>query len=77
MEQQANMRVEVVTEQSGPALLLVVPLAGNDGSLRVLLGTGEVRYMLERKGELLEIDHQEELVDRGVYLLLAQLAAQA
>src|SRR5207248_41339 len=34
MEQQANIRVEVVTEQSGPALLLVVPLAGNDGALR-------------------------------------------
>jgi hypothetical protein len=76
MEQQANVRVEVATEQSGPALLLVVPLAGNDGSLRVLLGTGEVRYLLERKGELLEMSHHEDLVDRGVYLLLAQLAAQ-
>jgi hypothetical protein len=77
MEQQANVRVEVATEQSGPALMLVVPLAGNDGSLRVLLGTGEVRYMLERKGELLETCHHEDLVDRGVYLLLAQLAAEA
>jgi hypothetical protein len=77
MEQQANIRVEVATEQSGPALVLVVPLAGNDGSLRVLLGTGEVRYLLERKGELLETSHHEDLVDRGVYLLLAQLAGEA
>jgi len=75
MEQQANMRVEVAAEQSSPALVLIVPLAGNDGSLRVLLGTGEVRYMLERKGELLETGHHEDLVDRGVYLLLAQLAS--
>jgi hypothetical protein len=75
MEQQANMRIEVATEQSSPALVLIVPLAGNDGSLRVLLGTGEVRYLLERKGELLETGHHEDLVDRGVYLLLAQLAS--
>jgi hypothetical protein len=77
MEQQANVRIEVATEQGGPVLLLIVPLAGNDGSLRVLLGTGEVRYLLERKGELLEMSHHEDLVDRGVYLLLAQLAEQA
>jgi hypothetical protein len=77
MEQQANIRVEVATEQSGPALLLVVPLGGNDGSLRVLLGTSEVRYLLEREGEVVETSHHEDLVDRGVYLLLAQLAGEA
>ncbi len=77
MEQQANVRVEVATEQSGPVLMLIVPLAGKDGSLQVLLGMGDVRYVLERKGELLETGHHEDLVDRGVYLLLAQLAAEA
>jgi len=37
----------------------------------------EVRYFLEREGEVLEVDHQDDYVDRGVYLLLAELAARA
>jgi len=76
MEQQAGLRVEVPEGESEPTLVLVLSLAGNEGSLRVLLRDGEVRYLLERKGELRETTQHEDLVDRGVYLLLAQLAEE-
>jgi hypothetical protein len=75
-EQQANVRIEVVREEEGPALMLIVPLAGNEGSLRVMVRDSTVRYLLERNGELFETTHHEGLVDRGVYLLLAQLASK-
>jgi proteasome lid subunit RPN8/RPN11 len=77
MAQQAGVKVEVADDKGKPALLLILPLAGKEGSLRVLLGDSEVRYLLERNGELHETTHHEDLVDRGVYLLLAQLAEEA
>jgi hypothetical protein len=76
MQQQAGVRVEVIGEEAGPGLVLVVPLAENEGALRVLLREGEIRYLLERDGKLFETSHHEDLVDRGVYLLLAQLATE-
>jgi hypothetical protein len=75
MQQQAGVRIEVVTGEMGPALVLVVPLAGNESSLRVHLQDSEVRYFLKRDGELIETSQRDDLVDRGVYLLLAELAA--
>jgi hypothetical protein len=30
-----------------------------------------------RGGEVLQVDHSDELLDRGVYLLLAELAGRA
>jgi hypothetical protein len=75
MQQQAGVRIEAVTGEMGPALVLVVPLAGNEGSLRARLQDSEVRYLLERNGELFETSHRDDLVDRGIYLLLAELAA--
>ncbi len=77
MAQQAGLRVEVAEGDGEPALLLILPLAGNEGSLRVVLRDSEVRYLLELKGELHETTQHEDLVDRGVYLLLAQLAEEA
>ncbi len=62
--------------REGPSLLLTLPLAGGE-TLRVVLQTETVRYYLEREGELFEVDHHDEYVDRGVYLLLAELAARA
>jgi proteasome lid subunit RPN8/RPN11 len=73
MQQQANVRVEVA---AGPALVLIIPLAGNEGSLRVVIRERETLYLLERDGKLCETNHHEDLVDRGVYLLLAQLASK-
>jgi hypothetical protein len=76
--QQAGLRFEVVPDaEKGPGLLLILPLAGNGDALRVLVRGSEVRYYLDRAGELLEVEHHDDYVDRGVYLLLAELAARA
>jgi proteasome lid subunit RPN8/RPN11 len=71
--QQARMRFEVMADEWGPGLLLTLPLAGGD-ALRVLVREKEVRYYVVQGSELLEVDHHDDLVDRGVYLLLAELA---
>jgi hypothetical protein len=76
--QQAGIRFEVVTDGvEGPGLMLTLPLAGNGDAVRVVLRPKSVRYFVEREGELLQVDHQDEYVDRGVYLLLAELSARA
>jgi proteasome lid subunit RPN8/RPN11 len=75
-QQQARLQVEVVAGKP-PGLQLVLPLADEGQALRVLLAGQEVRYFLQRKGEWLEADHRDELVDRGVYRLLADLAQQS
>jgi hypothetical protein len=36
----------------------------------------EVRYYVVWSGELLAVQHHDDYVDRGVYLLLAELAAR-
>jgi len=59
-----------------PALAVNVPLAEPDHALRVHLEGEAVRYFLARGDDLLAADCSEERVDRGVYLLLAELAAQ-
>jgi proteasome lid subunit RPN8/RPN11 len=73
--QQAGLRFEVMSDEWGPGLLLTLPLAGGD-AVRVLVREKEVRYYVVQGGELLEVDHHDDLVDRGVYLLLAELAAR-
>jgi len=75
--QQAGMRFEVVPSNgAAPAgLLCTVPLAGAGESLRILVREKEVRYFLIRGGELLEVEQGDSCVDRGVYLLLAELAS--
>jgi hypothetical protein len=42
----------------------------------VVLEEKEVRYFLWRRGELLAAHPHEDRIDRAVYLLLAELAAQ-
>jgi len=74
--QQAGLRFEVCEGKYGPALAVLVPLAEPGQFLRVLLDGKEVRYYLERDGELLAADCPEDRVDRGVYLLLADLATE-
>lgn len=75
--QQSGMRFEVVCDKWGPGLLLLLPLADPGDALRVLIRPKEVRYYLVRGGELLEVQHHDDCLDRGVYLLLAELAARA
>ena len=71
--QLARIRFEV----AAPATLVVdVPLARPDSAIRVGLTGKEVRYVLLRGGQAMVADLPEPRVDQGVYLLLAELAAQ-
>jgi hypothetical protein len=74
--QQAGVTFGVVAGESGPWLAVNVPVAEPGTGIRVLLKPKEARYFLVRNGELLAVDCLEDRVDRGVYLLLAELAAQ-
>jgi len=77
MRQQQNVRLEPL-EGDGEAMLAVfVPLAEPESALRVLISDAQVRYQVIRGGEILEADMQESQVDRGVYLMLAELARHA
>jgi proteasome lid subunit RPN8/RPN11 len=75
--QQSGVRFEVVSDEWGTGLLLTLPLAEPDDAIQVLVRPKEVRYYVLRRGELLEVQHHDECVDRGAYLLLAELAARA
>lgn len=72
--QQSGVRFEVVSGEQGPALLMNIPLSEPKEALRVLLEGDEVRYYLARDGGLFQADSDDVRVDRGVYLLLAELA---
>jgi proteasome lid subunit RPN8/RPN11 len=73
--QQAGTRFEVIDGAENPALSLTVPLAEPNSAVRVVLDGKMVNYYLIRDGETLGVDIRETHVDRGVYLLLAELAA--
>jgi hypothetical protein len=75
--QQAGMRFEVTADEWGPGLILVLPLAESGSAVRVVVRPKEVRYYVVWGGELMEVQHHDDYVDRGVYLLLAELAARA
>ena len=74
--QQAGMRFEVTSDEKGPGLILTLPLAVNGEAIRVLVRRKEVRYYVARGGELLAVQFNDDYVDRGVYLLLAELAGR-
>jgi hypothetical protein len=73
--QQAGVTFQVVSGLYGPALAVNITLAQPDSRLRLIVEDKEVRYYLVRNGDLLEVGTQESQVDRGVYLVLAELAA--
>jgi proteasome lid subunit RPN8/RPN11 len=75
--QQAGLRFEVTSDEWGPGLILTLPLAEDGASVRVVVRPKGVRYYVVRGGEVLEVEHHDDLLDRGVYLLLAELAARA
>jgi proteasome lid subunit RPN8/RPN11 len=74
--QQTGVTFEPATDEGGAHLAVNVPLAEEGTSLRILLQNEKVRYFLRRGDEILTTDCDEERIDRGVYLLLAELAAQ-
>jgi hypothetical protein len=74
--QQAGVRFEVVAGPEGFSLAVIVPLAEPGCAVRIWLEGKEVRYFVVRDGDILAVDSHEAQIDRGVYLLLAELAAQ-
>jgi hypothetical protein len=74
--QQAQVTFDVVQGSHHPALGVTIKLAEPHRALRILLEKKEVRYYLVRGDDLLAVDRHEPQVDRGVYLLLAELAGQ-
>jgi len=72
--QQANTIFEIVNEGFGLELAMRIPLSEPYECLHVFLREHDVRYFVEREGQLLAAQQNEERVDRGVYLLLAELA---
>jgi proteasome lid subunit RPN8/RPN11 len=75
--QQAGLRFEVTADEWGPGLILTLPLAEASDSLRVVVRPKGVRYYVVQDGAVFEVQHHDDHLDRGVYLLLAELAARA
>lgn len=75
--QQANIQFEVLADEDGTRLAVTIALAEPDTGIRVLLEGEKVRYFLVRGQEVLAAHPNENRVDLGVYLLLAELASQA
>jgi hypothetical protein len=75
--QQAKLHFAVVPGELGDHLAVSVPLAEPGGTIRVLLMKECVRYFLQSQEHLKELSLDEFRVDRGVYLFLAELAAQS
>lgn len=73
-QQQAGLRLETAPGRHGEVLALTVPLAESGGSIRVLLEGKEVQYSVIHDEGPTALDCDEPRVDRGVYLLLAELA---
>lgn len=73
--QQAGIKFAVGEAPDGPGLEVTVPLAEPGDALRAFLTEKEVRYFLLRGGQMFAVDVAETRVDRGIYLLFAELAA--
>jgi proteasome lid subunit RPN8/RPN11 len=72
--QQASVKFEVMP---GPALGVAIRLADGSDTLRLEILKEEERYYVIRGNDAFKVDPQEKRIDRGVYLLLAELAKQA
>jgi proteasome lid subunit RPN8/RPN11 len=74
--QQAKVTFDVVEDKAGLFLVVTVPLAEPGNAIRVLLQGKQASYFLQRGDHLIEADGPKDRVDEGVYLLLAEQAAQ-
>jgi hypothetical protein len=74
--QQVGVTFAVAEDDRGRALEVQVPLAEPGAAVRARVTEKEVRYHLIRDGQLFEAEAGDDRVDRGIYLLLAELAAQ-
>jgi proteasome lid subunit RPN8/RPN11 len=75
--QQAGVTIELAQGTGEPALLVNLALAEPGSRLRLVLDKKEARYFLLRAGKLMEVKLNAQTVDRGVYLVLAELAGKS
>jgi hypothetical protein len=75
--QQAGLQCKVIVQDSRPVLTVTVPLAEAGDKVVVMLGSEPPQYLVHRGADLFAVDPGTKNIDRGVYLLLAELAARA
>jgi len=75
--QQRGIKFDVLQSAEKPGLSITIPVAGPEGAVQVVIKDHICRYYVLRDGDILLADCEEERVDRGVYLLLAELAHAA
>jgi proteasome lid subunit RPN8/RPN11 len=75
--QQAGLVFQVVPGQNGSALVVRLKLADAEHALRIVLEGKEAAYYLQRGEELLAVESPASQLDRGAYLVLAELAGQS
>jgi proteasome lid subunit RPN8/RPN11 len=75
--QLARVQIDVVEENLQTLLAVKIPLPMQRQQLRLLLGETEARYYWECDGKLNAIEPHEPLLDRAVFLILAELAKES
>jgi proteasome lid subunit RPN8/RPN11 len=74
LAQQAKATCGITQGAAGHQLTLSIPLAGSAGKIIVFIFKDKVQYFFEKNEQLFAVDIQEDKVDRGVYLVLAELS---
>ena len=74
--QQKGVTFTVTGTQEEPGLALTLPLAEPHRAMQVVVTAKEVHYYIQRDGQMYAVESMDHRIDRGVYLLLAELAAQ-
>jgi proteasome lid subunit RPN8/RPN11 len=72
--QQVGVTFEVLQSAEKPGLSIRVPIVEPKGEIRVIIKDEICRYYVIQDGDIFLADCTEERVDRGVYLLLAEMA---
>jgi hypothetical protein len=74
LAQQTKATCGITQGAAGHQLTLSIPLAGSAGKIIVFIFKDKVQYFFEKNEQLFAVDIQEDKVDRGVYLVLAELS---
>ena len=75
--QQIGVTFDALQSAEKPGLSIRIPMVEPKGAIRVVIKDEICRYYVERDGDIFLADCAEERVDRGVYLLLAEMACDA
>ncbi|HZZ81162.1 MAG TPA: Mov34/MPN/PAD-1 family protein [Gemmataceae bacterium] len=74
LEKLCRLFANVQFDQADGGLAVRIGLGEPQQGLRLLLKAGDVRYYLDRGGELIAVEPRETKLDRAVFLILAELA---